>query len=97
VWLPSERLVTVILADPPERVTGCPNWVLPSKKVTVPVGLPLVLPPDEAVTVAVKVTDWHAEAGFCELVSDRLVGTWDGFTVWVTGPEQIRPPVTSAG
>lgn len=66
--------------------------VLLSKNVTVPVGLPLVmLGLLFAVTVAVKVTDWHAEAGFCELVSVRLVGTCDGFTVWVTGFVQNVP------
>ena len=63
-WLATERLDVVKVATPPARVP-VPNEVVPSKKETVPVGVPA--PGVVAVTVAVKVTDWPMTDG---LVSD---------------------------
>jgi hypothetical protein len=42
-----------------------------------------------AVTLAVKVTDWHAEAGLAELVSVVVV---DAETTWVTVLVQTEGP-----
>jgi hypothetical protein len=49
---------------PPEHVIGVP----PSRKTTVPVGVP-----DEEVTVAVRVTDWPTTDGFGDEESEVLV------------------------
>jgi hypothetical protein len=77
----------VRLADPPDRGTVC-NVVVPSEKVTLPVTLKVPF----AVTLAVKVTGWHAEAGFAELISVRLVARLGAFTTWLTVFVQIGDP-----
>ena len=51
VWLPAASAEVLIVAPPPLSVTAGPSEVLPSVKVTVPVGVPPG--PD---TVAVNVT-----------------------------------------
>jgi hypothetical protein len=67
------KLETVKLADPFDvKGTLEAKVVVPSKKLTLPVaGAPLVVK-----TVAVRVTGWHGEDGFGELVKLRLVGTF---------------------
>ena len=54
------RFVVLYVATPEEFNVAVPNAVLPSLKVTVPVGVP----DPETVTVAVKVTELPAKAGF---------------------------------
>ena len=52
LWLLADSVEIVKVATPPESVR-VPMLVVPSMKVTVPVGVP-----DPEVTVAVNVTDW---------------------------------------
>jgi hypothetical protein len=52
------------VATPPALSVPVPSKVAPSRKVTVPVGVPARL-----VTVAVKVTDWPKVEGFGEPVT----------------------------
>ena len=47
-----------------------PSVVVPSRKVTVPVGVPV---PDVGMTVAVKVTDWFRLDGLTELTTVIVV------------------------
>src|SRR5437870_3667076 len=56
VWLPMLRDEVVNLAWPEPSSVPDPRVVIPSLKVTVPVGVPAAGASD--VTVAVKVTDW---------------------------------------
>jgi hypothetical protein len=69
----------VRLADPPERV-ALPRLVVPSWKVTVPVGTPL--PGATTLTVALRVTTWPKTEGFG--VAASAVAVEALFTVWVT-------------
>ena len=59
--------------------------VAPSKKFTVPVGVPA--PGAVAVTVAVNVTDWPKTDGFAEETTAVLVAAW--FTVCVIAGEVL--------
>ena len=59
----------------------------PSRKVTVPVGVPA--PANTAATVAVKVTDCPKVEGFAD--DATLVVVFAGLTVWV-GSEALLPP-----
>jgi len=61
-WLPTERLDVVNVAIPPLPSGEVPNVTLPSRKVTVPVGVP----DPTGVTVAVNVTAWPDLDGFSE-------------------------------
>lgn len=76
--MPSARLLVENVATPPVSGVG-PSRVLPSEKVTVPVGV-AVVPPDVDVMVAVKVTDWPTGAGFkdeaSKVASVARVTTW---------------------
>ena len=74
---PTERLLVASRALPPLSVAE-PSVVVPSMKVTVPVGVPL--PGAAAVTVAVNVTDWPNTAGLTEAMTAVLDPSW--FTVW---------------
>jgi hypothetical protein len=82
VWLPGERAVVDNVATPLAfSVTGpVPRVVVPSRKVTVPVGVPVA--GATAVTVAVKVTDWPSDDGFKLEVSPTAALPW--LTTWVT-------------
>jgi hypothetical protein len=61
-------MVAIWMVATPEPFTApLPRETLPSKKVTVPVGVPEV-----AVTVEVRVTAWAVVAGFGEAVSDAV-------------------------
>jgi hypothetical protein len=62
------------LATPVTKGT-VPKELVPSKKLTLPVAV-------GGEIVAVKVTGWHTDDGFCELVRARPVGI--GFTTWLT-------------
>jgi hypothetical protein len=60
-WLPTDRLDVVNEAILPVPSVDVPSETLPSRKVTVPVGVP-----GEPVTVAVKVTAWPDRDGLSE-------------------------------
>ena len=72
------------MAVPPLSVP-VPRVVEPSRKLTVPVGVPL--PGATALTVAVKVTDSPKTEGFADEVTLLVVPAW--LTVWVRGPEGL--------
>lgn len=76
------RLETDKVALPPDRVP-VPSVVDPFLKVTVPVGVP----PNAGVTVAVKVTDWPYCEGFFE--EARVVVVLALLTVWARGAEVL--------
>jgi hypothetical protein len=61
VWLPLVRVEVEKLATPFARAP-IPRAAAPSRKVTVPVGVPIAGATAE--TVAVKVTDWPSDDGF---------------------------------
>ncbi len=88
------------MADPLASVP-VPRVVVPSRKVTVPVGVP----PDD-VTAAVNVTVWPVKAGFADDVTAVLVAAADGVgcplpppqATWNTQPAAISatsPTATS--
>jgi hypothetical protein len=68
----------VNVAVPPDSVP-VPRVVVPSRNVTVPVGVPA--PGETAATVAVNVTLWPNTDGFRE--DARLVVVFALLTVWV--------------
>ena len=70
------------VATPEVLRVPVPSVVVPSLKVTMPVGVPV---PPLAVTVAVNVTDWPKAAGFCEDVSVTLLPLW--LTAWLSAVE----------
>ena len=80
------RLPTGSEATPEPSSGADPSAVAPSKKETVPVGMPV--PGAVAVTVAVSVTDWPCTDGFGLPASASDVAAW--FTTWVVPPED--PP-----
>ena len=67
---PAVRVVVEKLA-PPELLRACPAAMVfvPSLKFTVPVGVP----PEDAETVAVKVTDCPTAEGFSEEITVVLL------------------------
>ena len=66
-WLPTPSWLVLMLAVPPESC-AVPSELLPSTKVTVPVGVPT--PGALADTVAVSVKDWpNTVAGFEEVTA----------------------------
>jgi hypothetical protein len=70
VCVPAARDEVVNAAAPPDRVIA-PNGVVPSRKLTVPVGVP-----NEDATLAVNVTALVAKAGFTVLVRPTLAVAW---------------------
>ena len=68
--LPRLKAVVLKVAVPVELRLAVPSVVLPSLKVTVPVGVP---EPVELETVAVKVTDSPETAGLGEAVTAVVV------------------------
>jgi hypothetical protein len=68
--LPTGRVVVLKVATPPLSVP-VPSVVLPSVKVTVPVGVPA--PGELALTVAVSVTAWPKTAEVGEVLSAVVV------------------------
>ena len=86
VCVPADNPEVVYVACPPLSVTVA-SGVLPSRNVTVPVGVPLV-----AVTVAVNVTLWPNTAGLAEETSAVAVAPgWllTGLTVCVSAAEVL--------
>ena len=79
VWLPIKRLEVVKAAVPFDTI-WVPRVVVPSRNVTVPVGVPSAGATAE--TVAVKVTGWPGWDGFAEEVSATDVLPW--LTTWVS-------------
>jgi hypothetical protein len=69
----------------PELKLAVPRVEAPSRKVTVPVGVPV--PGATAVTVAVNVTDWPNTDGFTDELT--LVELDDGLTVWVIAADVL--------
>src|SRR5581483_11874078 len=65
-WPATAKAAVVNVAEPPESV-AVPSVVVPSRKVTVPLGVPV--PGATAVTVAVKVTPWPNTEGLTEEVT----------------------------
>jgi hypothetical protein len=82
-WEPVERFETERAATPLELSVDEPSVVLPSRNFTVPVGVP-----DDAVTVALKVTVWLRIEGFGDEVSEVDVGI-RLLTVWVSAEEVL--------
>jgi hypothetical protein len=83
----SVLVLKVAVVTPPlvERLP-LPIEVLPSEKVTVPVGLATtVLPGAFTLTVAVKVTDWPDTEGLTALLSKVVVSAL--LTTWLTAAE----------
>ena len=77
-WTPAARVEVVNVAVPLVRV-AVPRLAAPSRKVTVPVGVPA--PGATALTVAVKVTDWPNVDGLVEEATVVVELAW--LTVWV--------------
>ena len=73
------------MATPDPFRAPVPNVVVPSLKVTVPVGVPV--PGKVTLDVAVKVTDWPNTDGLAEEATVVVVETW--FTVWVKFAEVL--------
>jgi hypothetical protein len=82
--LPTESDEVVNVALPPARV-AVPRVDAPSRKVTVPVGVPA--PGETALTVAVKVTAWPVADGFTDEVT--VVKLPALLTVWVIAAEVL--------
>ena len=64
--MPTAKADVVNVASPPLSVP-VPMGLPPSRKVTVPVGVPV--PGGTGETVAVKVTDWPKIEGFCDEIT----------------------------
>ena len=73
-WLPTARLGAVRSAVPDVSSAAEPSTAAPSRKVTVPLGLPLPAP--VALTAAEKVIAAPEVAGFAEEESVVLVSAW---------------------
>src|ERR1051325_8088789 len=80
-WAPTERVLMGKVAWPEPSRNCKPRLVTPSKRETVPLGVPL--PGAAAVTVAVKVTEWPKTTGLVEEVT--VVVVLARLTVWVRG------------
>src|SRR5437868_712334 len=73
-WLPTARAEVENIAVPvADRVTVA-SVMLPSRKLTVPVGVPA--PGAPALTVAVKVTAWPNTTALAEEVTVVVVAAW---------------------
>src|ERR1043166_3123441 len=83
-WAPTTRELLVRVAEP-ELSVPVPSVLVPSWKVTVPVGVPP--PGDTGLTVAVNVTGWPKTVGVREVVTAMVVSAW--LTVWVSTPEVL--------
>ena len=89
-WVPTARLEVENATVPPMSVP-VPSVAVPSRKVTVPVGVPA--PGVFTLTVAVNVTLWPKAEG---LVSEAtLVVVASGLTVWLRAPEPLAASLVS--
>ena len=68
-----------------------PSVAVPSRKVTVPVGVPA--PGVFTLTVAVNVTLWPNTEGLVE--EDSFVVVTSGLTFWLTAPEPLAASLVS--
>src|SRR5882724_9748699 len=84
-WPPAAAKLVVNVALPPAPTATVPRTVLPSLKVTVPVGV--VAPGATAATVAVKVTAWPVTAGLTDDRRATVVAA--GLTVTATAAEAL--------
>jgi hypothetical protein len=82
VWFPADRLAVENVAVPPLRLTLA-NVAAESRNVTVPVAVPV----NCGVTVAVKVTVWPNVEGLSELVT--LLALVALFTVCVIAADVL--------
>ena len=80
VWLPRARVELVKETTPLPFTGACASTVLPSCKVTWPVGVPE--PGGAAATVTVNVTDWPGVDGFGEAAT--VVAVALGWTNWIS-------------
>ena len=85
VWVPAASEVVMLAAPPPSLTV--PNVLVPSLKVTVPIGIALPL---FAETVAVKVIGWPGAA--CAEDNDTLVAALP--TVSEVEPELVEYKVS---
>ena len=92
---PLRLLVVSVACALPFSETAEPSGEAPSKKVTLPVG---VAGPGVGlgVTLAVKVTLWPNTLGFCELITDVVVGYGLTVTVVVADVVLVQPLVVTA-
>ena len=86
------RSVSVLVALPPDTLTGAPKADPSSENCTVPVRVPE--PGATALTVAVKVTDWPKTEGLAEEATVVLLPAW--LTLWVTVAEVLAVKLVSA-
>ena len=84
VWLPTASVEVANVALP-ELKAAVARVAAPSRKVTVPVGVPA--PGETALTVAVKVTAWPNTDGFTDEVT--VVELEALLTVWVMAAEVL--------
>jgi hypothetical protein len=70
VSVPAVIPLSVKVATPDEATVAVPSNVVPLKKLTVPVGVPVGV----GLTVAVNATGWPATAGFGDAARDVVVG-----------------------
>ena len=77
-WLPRESAEIVKEALPELRL-AIPSVVVPSRKTTVPVGVPE--PGGTELTAAVRVTAWPNSDGFSELMT--VVELLSRLTIWL--------------
>ena len=89
VWLPTLRVEMLKVATPPLSVP-VPIVVAPSRKFTVPVGVPV--PGATGATVAVNVTDWLKTEGFVDEVTAVVVLalTIRGAEAWLPVPPLVE-------
>ena len=92
--LPTANVEVLMLAVPVESRAAVPSVVLPSLKVTVPVGTPEL--GATATTVAVKVTDWLDDAGLGDAVTVVVVLAWLTVTSVPLATSRIRALPVSA-
>jgi len=87
IWsVPVGRVVVVKVTFPPASVPA-PNTVVPSVKVTVPVGVVV-----GDATMAVSFTDCPDVEGFREDVRVVVVTAW--LTTWLSPPELVADSVS---
>jgi hypothetical protein len=84
VWLPTASVEVANVALP-ELKAAVARVAAPSRKVTVPVGVPA--PGETALTVAVKVTAWPNTDGFTDEVT--VVELEALLTVWVMAADVL--------
>jgi hypothetical protein len=90
-WLVTDNPAVANVAWPVAFSVAVPSAVGPSRKVTVPVGLPA--PGAAAATVAVKVTDWPNTDRLVLEVTAEVLLAW--LTVCVSGADVLPVKLAS--